>query len=72
MLKIRPYAGIETVSLRGPRDGTVTVPLEWTDKAPPSPYEQLGIPPPILDFRCLAELVDLVQLLDRDRKKGLD
>ena len=72
ILKIRRYGGVETVSLRGPSDGTFAVPLEWTDKATPSPYEQLGIPAPILDVRRLAELVDLVQSLDRHSPKGLD
>ena len=65
IVKVRRYGGVEMLSLRGPSDGTFAVPLEWTDKAPASPYEQLGIPLPFLDFRCLAELVDLVELLNQ-------
>ncbi len=61
---------METVSLRGPRYGTFAVPLEWTDKAPPSPCEHLSIKPPILDFRSLLDLVDLVQQLKSDTKTG--
>lgn len=69
---------METVSLRGPRFGTFAMPLDWTDKAPPCPWEHLGIKPPILDFGCLLELVDLVQQLksgaktDRHTEKGFD
>jgi hypothetical protein len=69
---------VETVSLRGPRFGTFAVPLEWTDKAPPSPSEHLSIKSPILDFRSLLDLVDLVQQLKSDTKtarhakKGFD
>ncbi len=77
ILKTRRVAGVDRVSLRGSPDGSIAIPLEWTDQAPPSAFEQVGIEPSILDFRCLLELVELVQQLksgkktDRHAKKEL-
>jgi len=77
ILKIRRVAGVDRLSLRGSADGCLAIPLEWTDQAPLSPFEHLGIEPSILDFRCLLELVELAQQLksgkkNRHAKKGLD
>ena len=69
ILKVRRVAGADRLSLRGSADGSLAVPLEWTDQAPPSPFEHLGIEPSILDFRYLLELVELVQQLKSEKKR---
>ena len=58
------------MSLRGSADGSLAVPVEWTDRAPPSPYEKLGIEPSVLDVSCLLELVELMDRLGKDLLKG--
>jgi hypothetical protein len=74
---MRRVAGAYRLSLRALPDGSLAIPLEWTDQAPLSAFEHLGIEPSILDFRRLLELVDLVQQLKGDTrtshhvKKGL-
>ena len=72
LLKTRRVAGVERLTLRGSAEGSFTVPLEWTDRAPPSVYAELGLEPPILDFRCLLALADLVQHLHATTAEGLD
>ena len=58
------------MSLQGSPDGSLAVPLEWTDLAPPSVFEHLGIQPPILEAQRLLELVELVQQLKSKTKTG--
>jgi hypothetical protein len=77
ILKARRVAGVDRLSLRGSPDGSLAIPLEWTDQAPPSAFEHLGMQAPILDTRRLLELVELVQQLkgktetNRHAKKDL-
>ena len=71
LLKTRRVAGVERLTLRGSPDGSLTVPVEWTDRAPPLFCEDLTIEPPLLDFRCLLQLADLVESLDSDTQKDL-
>lgn len=68
ILKTRRVGGVDRLSLQGSPDGNLAVPLEWTDQAPPSPFEHLGIKPTILDARRLLELVELVRQLKSKTK----
>jgi len=62
---------VERLTFRGSPDGSFTMPVDWTDRAPPSPWEDLAIEPPLLDFRCLLQLADLVESLDSNTQKDL-
>lgn len=59
------------MTLQGSPHGSLTVPVEWTDRAPPPFCEDLAIEPPLLDFRCLLQLADLVESLDSNTQKDL-
>lgn len=59
------------MTLRGSPDGSLTVPVGWTDRAPPSFCEDLTIEPPLLDFRCLLQLAELADNLGSNTKKDL-
>ena len=71
ILKVRRVAGADRLSLRSSADGSLAIPLEWTDQASPSAFADLGIEPSILDFRCLLELVELVQQLKSEKKTAM-
>ena len=62
ILKTRRVGGVETLILRTV-DGTYTVPLAWTDRAEPSPWEALGKDPPIFSAPSLWALVELLDAL---------
>jgi hypothetical protein len=49
--------------LRASSGGSFTVPLSWTDRAEPSPWETLKKIPPSLDALHLWELVELLEVL---------
>src|SRR4051794_10438899 len=63
VLQCKRIGGIDTLFLRGTDRGTFAVPREWTDQADPSPLAALGLPPTVLEARCLLALVDLLQSL---------
>jgi hypothetical protein len=70
LLKIRRIGGVETVILRG-TDGTFAVPLAWTDRAEPNPWQTIGRNPPLFSAQSLASLVELLGLLSaRDDNGG--
>jgi hypothetical protein len=70
MLKIRRIGGVETIIFRGP-DGTFAVPLAWTDRAEPNPWQTIGRNPPLFSAQSLASLVELLGLLSaRDDTEG--
>ena len=56
------------LSLLAEGQGTITLPREWTDQAPPSPYTTALPTPPILDTLCLIKLRQLVERIG----KGVD
>lgn len=68
VLKTRRIGGREVLSLFAEGHGTVALPREWTDQAPPSPEATLLEPPPILHAPCLLQLRELLQRV----RKGVD
>ena len=60
---MRKVGGREVLSLFDEGNGTVTLPREWTDQAPPSLYSSVLEPAPILHAACLLKLQELVQLI---------
>lgn len=71
LLKIRRTGGVDTVILRGTSGGTFSVPLAWTDRAGPSPWQMIGENPPLFSAQSLASLVELLDLLSaRDVNGG--
>jgi hypothetical protein len=68
ILKTRRAGGREILSLFAEGHGTIALPREWTDQAPPSPYTTALPAPPILDARCLVKLRALVE----QSRKGVD
>jgi hypothetical protein len=63
ILKMRKVGGREVLSLFDEHNGTVTLPREWTDQAPPSPYATVLEQPPILQVACLFKLQELAQAI---------
>jgi hypothetical protein len=64
VLKVRRAGGREVLSLFDEQSGTIALPREWTDQAPPSMFS--GVLPsqaPILHPACLIQLQELAQLL---------
>jgi uncharacterized protein DUF5372 len=69
-LKERRTAGIDTFLLRDPDHGTFSIAREWTDRADPSPYGAVGLPPRPFDAELLFELVTLLEQLTKPEQKG--
>jgi len=73
LLKIRRVGGVETVILQS-TDGTLAVPLAWTDRAALNPWQAIGKDPPLFTEQSLVSLVELLDLLsardDKDNKEG--
>jgi hypothetical protein len=59
VLKVRTVSGVETLSLRHEELGSVAVPREWTDWAPPG-SEICSTNPLLADVWGLLALVDLL------------
>jgi hypothetical protein len=69
VLKVRRVGGREVLSLFDEPSGTIALPREWTDHAPPSMFSgALASQAPILHPACLIQLHELVELL----KKRID
>jgi hypothetical protein len=68
VLKTRRTNGRVILSLFAEGHGTIALPREWTDQAPPSPYAAVLPTPPILDALCLIKLRALVEQIG----KGVD
>jgi len=68
VLKVRRTGGREVLSLFDEQQGTIALPREWTDQAPPSIVSGLLPQAPILHPACLIQLCELAQLL----KKRID
>jgi hypothetical protein len=69
-LKERRTAGIDTFLLRDPDHGTFSIARDWTDRANPSPYGWLGLPPRRFDADLLFELANLLEQLTEPEQKG--
>ena len=65
---MRRTGGREVLSLFDEQTGTVALPREWTDQAPPSLYSSVLEQAPVLHVACLIKLQELVQA---DWEKGL-
>jgi Family of unknown function (DUF5372) len=70
VLKERRTAGIDTFLLRDPDHGTFSIAREWTDRADPTPYDALGLPPRRFDADSLFELATLLEQLTKPEQKG--
>jgi hypothetical protein len=66
VLKVRRAGGREVLSLFDEQKGTIALPREWTDQAPPSMLS--GVLPsqaPLLHPAYLIQLRELVELLNK-------
>jgi hypothetical protein len=63
VLKQRRIAGVDTLIVREPEFGSISIAREWTDWADPSVYDGLSCPPRRFDAESLFQLVTLVELL---------
>jgi hypothetical protein len=77
ILQSKRISGKDLLFLRGTDRGTFAVPREWTDQADPSPLAAVGLPPTILEARCLLALVELLRPLSAGKAEppnptGLD
>lgn len=65
ILKNRRVSGIETLILRDTSAGTFAIAKDWTNLSDPSTQADPGIPPLILHFDSLQDLVDLIKKIDK-------
>jgi hypothetical protein len=65
VLKVRRVGGHEVLSLFDEDKGTIALPREWTDQAPPSPYSSVLDKPPILHATYLLKLCELIALIGK-------
>lgn len=72
VIKSQDIAGIDTLVLRGPLGGAIPVPREWTDRADPCGYAELGMLAPVLRVSCLLVLVEMLDRIDQNPDKELD
>ena len=72
VIKSQDIAGIETLVLRGPLGGAIPVPREWTDRADPCGYTELGKQTPVLRVPCLLALAEMLEQIDHKGQKELD
>ena len=57
-------SGVDTLTLRQPGGGTLSIPREWTDLADPDPLITRGQPAARLNVRRLLELAALLRELN--------
>ena len=69
VLKQRRLAGVDTLIVRVPELGSISIAREWTDWADPSVYDGLICPQRRFDAEPLLQLVTLVELLTRRDEK---
>ena len=65
VLKVRRVGGREVLSLFDEQSGTIALPREWTDHAPPSIASGVLPQATILHPACLIQLRELVELLKK-------
>jgi hypothetical protein len=63
VLKTKRTGGMDTLILRGSGAGTFSVAREWTDRADPSPWDELALTPQRLEANLVLELVTLLERL---------
>jgi len=62
---MRRAGGREVFSLFAEQEGTIALPREWTDQAPPAMFSGVLPQAPILDPACLIQLQELAQVLKK-------
>jgi Family of unknown function (DUF5372) len=69
VLKVRTVSGVETLSLRHAEMGSLAVPRDWTDWAPPGTASEAisGQQPLLIDVPGLLALAELVFSLKRNK-----
>jgi Family of unknown function (DUF5372) len=67
ILKVRIVSGVETLILRHSELGSVTVPREWTDLAPPGSHASSGDQGLKIDAYGLVALAELTTVLLSDK-----
>jgi len=72
VLKKRRVSGRDTLILKGSSLGTFAVPEEWTDKNSFTADSPCNSHLPILDFKCLLDLRQLIKKITKARKKRVD
>jgi hypothetical protein len=65
VLKVRRVGGRDVLSLLDEHIGTIALPREWTDQAPPSPYSSVLEQAPVLHVACLLKLQELIQVIGK-------
>ena len=65
VLKVRRVGGREVLSLFDEHNGTIALPREWTDQAPPAVVSSVLAPAPILHAAGLIQLRELVELMKK-------
>jgi len=65
VLKVRRIGRREVLSLFDEHKGTLALPREWTDHAPPSPCSSMLAQAPVLEVACLIELRNLVSMIQK-------
>jgi hypothetical protein len=68
ILKCRRIGGVQMLSLRDESGHPLFVPLEWTDRAPPS-AESSATPLPILEVHCLLKLAEHIRSIEHKQEK---
>jgi hypothetical protein len=71
VLKVRRLSGQDSLSLRHPNRGTIAMPRDWTNWAPPGAEPPPGCTPLLIDAFDLVRLAELVACL-KFRDEGLD
>jgi hypothetical protein len=72
VLKTKRTGGVDTLILRGSGAGTFSVAREWTDRADPSPWDELALTPQRLEASLIFELVTLLERLVHPSQKEID
>ena len=62
---------IDILFLKGTLKATFAVPRDWTDLSDPSPLNCSGFQATVLDIKHLVELLEIINHLKFNSKKGL-
>lgn len=69
ILKKKKIGNVEILFLKGTYKGTFGLPKEYTDQAEPSIYSILGIEIPLLETKCLTDILDILKNLNCSDKR---
>jgi hypothetical protein len=68
ILKVRSYAGVDTLILSEKSRGSFAISLDWTDRAAP----RANTDEVILDFHCLLKISEIADHCRKSKKKVFD